>query len=216
MNENISFDYFFKNSKVKIVSNDPKNKQSIKLNTSIELNPFFFDGEVIFEKKKISFITDYILNFINNADKNFLENLNGELKLNLSNLEDKLFNKGKISLSINQGKIKFLRSYLEMDGIGIVKTTYFYVIQDGELFFNTKNILNVINQRKLAQKFQLNIKKTENIKKVYFDLNRNIDTGDIFLSNIYINDNNSQNLLEEVVKTNNMLVLKSILRNVLP
>ena len=157
-----------------------------------------------------------MLNFINNADKNFLENLNGELKLNLSNLEDKLFNKGKISLSINQGKIKFLRSYLEMDGIGIVKTTYFYVIQDGELFFNTKNILNVINQRKLAQKFQLNIKKTENIKKVYFDLNRNIDTGDIFLSNIYINDNNSQNLLEEVVKTNNMLVLKSILRNVLP
>ena len=36
-----------------------------------------------------------------------------------------------------------------------------------------------------------------------------------FLSNIFINDKNSQNLLEEIIKTNNMLVLKSILRNIL-
>ena len=53
------------------------------------------------------------------------------------------------------------------------------------------------------------------IDKVYFDFIRNIDTGDMFLSNIFINDKNSQNLLEEIIKTNNMLVLKSTLRDIL-
>ena len=47
------------------------------------------------------------------------------------------------------------------------------------------------------------------------DFIKNIDTGDMFLSNIFINDKNSQNLLEELIKTNNMLVLKSTLRDIL-
>ena len=157
-----------------------------------------------------------ILNFITNAEREFLENLDGDLILTLSNLEDKLLKNGKISLSINQGKIKNLNSYLEMDEIGVVKTNYIYTIKEGELIFKTKNVLNVTNQKKLAQKFQLNIKKIENIKKVFFDLDRNIDTGDVYLSNIHINEKDSQNLLEEIVKINNMIVLKSTLRDILP
>ncbi len=216
LNESILFDYFFKNSKIKVSSPDQKNNQSIKLNSSIELNPFYFNGEITFEKKNISFISDYILNFITNAEREFLENLDGDLILTLSNLEDKLLKNGKISLSINQGKIKNLNSYLEMDEIGVVKTNYIYTIKEGELIFKTKNVLNVTNQKKLAQKFQLNIKKIENIKKVFFDLDRNIDTGDVYLSNIHINEKDSQNLLEEIVKINNMIVLKSTLRDILP
>ena len=103
-----------------------------------------------------------------------------------------------------------------MDEIGVVKTNYIYTIKEGELIFKTKNVLNVTNQKKLAQKFQLNIKKIENIKKVFFDLDRNIDTGDVYLSNIHINEKDSQNLLEEIVKINNMIVLKSTLRDILP
>ena len=60
------------------------------------------------------------------------------------------------------------------------------------------------------------IKKVKNINKVYFDFIRNIDTKDMFVSNIFINDKNSQNLLEEIIKINNMLVLKSTLRDILP
>ena len=59
------------------------------------------------------------------------------------------------------------------------------------------------------------IDKVKNIDKVYFDFVRNIDSGDMFLSNIFFNDKNSQNLLEELIKTNNMLVLKSTLRDIL-
>ena len=89
------------------------------------------------------------------------------------------------------------------------------MIKEGELFFETKNVLNINNHKELARKFQLNFKKVKNIEKVYFDFIRNIDTGDMFLSNILINDKNSENLLEEIIKINNMLVLKSTLRDIL-
>ena len=215
LNENISFNYNYKDSTIKINSPKKKNKQKIKFSSIVELNPFYFDGEIIFEEKKISFITDYILNSILNIDKKLLENLNGELKLSLSNLDSKILSNGKISLLINEGQIKALKSFFEMDKIGIIKSSYNYMIKEGELFFETKNVLSINDHKELAKKFQLNLKKVKNIDKVYFDFVRNIDTGDMFLLNIFINDKNSQNLLEEIIKTNNMLVLKSTLRDIL-
>ena len=215
LNENISFFYNYKDSKIKIYSSEKKNNQKIKFNSVIELDPFYLDGEIIFEEKKISFFTDYILNSITNADKELLENLNGELKLSLLNLDSKLLSNGKISLVINEGQIKTENSFFEIDKIGIIKSSFNYLIKEGELFFETKNVLNINNHKELARKFQLNFKKVKNINKVYFDFIRNIDTGDMFLSNIFINDKNSQNLLEEIIKTNNMIVLKSTLRDIL-
>ena len=35
----------------------------------------YLDGEITFEEKKVTFITDYILNSIANADKKLLEYL---------------------------------------------------------------------------------------------------------------------------------------------
>ena len=216
LNENISFNYIYNDEEIKIFSPDKKKNQKIKFFSTIELNPFFLNGEIIFKEKKLNFITDYILNSISNADKKFLENLNGELQLTLLNIDNKLFNNGKISLNINEGEIKTINSFIEMHDIGIVDTTYNYVLREGELFFETKNILNVTNQKKLAQKFQLNFKNVKDVKKVYFDFNKNIDTGDMFITNIYFNDKNSKNLLGEIIKINNMLVLKSTLRSILP
>ena len=215
LNENISFNYNYKDSIIKISSPEKKNNQKIKFNSIIELNPFYFDGEIMFEEKKISFITDYILNSISNTDKKLLENLNGELKLSLSNLNSKILSNGKISLLINEGQIKAVNSFFEMYKIGIIKSSYNYQIEEGELFFESKNVLKINNHKELARKFQLNFKKVKNIDKVYFDFIRNIDTGDMFLSNIFFNNQNSQNLLEEIIKTNNMLVLKSTLRDIL-
>ncbi|MDC3146016.1 hypothetical protein OA504_03730, partial [Candidatus Pelagibacter sp.] len=216
LNENISFNYIYRDQEIKVFSPDKKKNQKIKFYSTIELNPFYFKGEVIFKEKKLNFITDYILNSISNADKKILKNLNGELKLTLSNIDNKLFKNGKISFNINEGEIKAVNSFIEMGDIGIINTTYNYVLREGELFFETKNILNVTNQKKLAQKFQINFKNVVDLKKVYFDFNKNIDTGDLFISNIYFNDKNSKNLLEEIIKTNNMLVLKSTLRSILP
>ena len=216
LNENISFNYNYKDEKIQIYSPSNKKNQKIKINSNIELDPFYFNGEIIFEEKKISFITDYILNLILNADKEFLENLDGELKLKLINIDSKLFNEGEILLFINEGKFKTISTNIKMNNIGILKSNYSYVIREGELYLKTKNILNISNHKELARQFQLNFRKTKKIKSVYFDFERNIDTGDMFITNFYFNDKNSQNFLQEVIKVNNMLVLKSTLRDILP
>ncbi len=215
LNENISFSYNYNDSIIKISSPEKKNNQKIKFNSIIELDPFYLDGEIIFEEKKVNFFIDYILNSISTIDKKLLENLNGELKLSLSNLDSKILRNGNISLLVNDGQIKILNSFFELDKIGIIKSSYNYLVKEGELFFETENVLNVNNQKELARKFQLNFKKVQNINKLYFDFVKNIDSGDMFLSNIFINDKNSQNLLEEIIKTNNMLVVKSTLRDIL-
>ncbi len=216
LNENISFTYKYEKSKLKINSPEKKNNQKIKFNSMIDLDPFYFNGEIIFEEKKLSFITDYILNFIFRIDKEFYKNLNGELKITLTNLDNKLFNNGKILISLDNGKIENLNSFIEMEKIGILKSTYKYKVKEGELFFQTKNELVIANQKELAKRFQLNLKKIKSIEKIFFDFERNIDTDEMFLSNVYLNNINSQNLLEEIINTNNMLVLKSTLRDILP
>ena len=59
-------------------------------------------------------------------------------------------------------------------------------------------------------------KHQKKIEQKEIKMRPNIDTGDMFISNIYFNDKKSKNLLEEIIKTNNMLVLKSTLRDILP
>ena len=216
LNENISFTYKYENNKININSPNEKNNQQIRFNSNIQLNPFYFDGEIVFEKKKLSLITDFIVNYLINANKELLENLNGNLDINLLKLDNPLFNKGKIKFSINEGKIKVLNTYMEIDGMGIIESNFNYLIREDELFLQTSNILNVNNKKEFARKFQINFKKSENIKKIYFDFERNIDNGDMFLSNIFINNKNSKNLLAEVIEINNMQILKSIIRDVLP
>ena len=216
LNENISFTYKYENNKISINSPNEKNNQQIRFNSNIQLNPFYFDGEIVFEKKKLSLITDFIVNYLINANKELLENLNGNLDINLLKLDNPLFNKGKIKFSINEGKIKVLNTYMEIDGMGIIESNFNYLIREDELFLQTSNIFNVNNKKEFARKFQINFKKSENIKKIYFDFERNIDNGDMFLSNIFINSKNSKNLLAEVIEINNMQILKSIIRDVLP
>jgi len=216
LNENISFNYKYLKDKIEINSPNENNNQKIRINSKIELDPFYFDGEIIFEDKSLTFITDHILDYILNSDKEILENLNGNLELTLLKIDNPIIDKGKILFSINEGKINVTNTYVEVDNLGIIESEHSYILKEGDLFFQTKNILNISNQKEFARKFQVNFKKSKNLKKIYFDLDRNIDTGDMFLSNIYIDNKNSKNLLPEIIKVNNIQVLKSLMRDILP
>ena len=53
----------YKDNIIKITSPEKKNNQKIKLNSIIELNPFYLNGEIIFEEKKVNFIIDEHIKF---------------------------------------------------------------------------------------------------------------------------------------------------------
>ena len=56
LNENISFNYKYLKDKIEINSPNENNNQKIRINSKIELDPFYFDGEIIFEDKSLTFI----------------------------------------------------------------------------------------------------------------------------------------------------------------
>ena len=53
LNENISFNYNYKDEKIQIYSPSNKKNQKIKINSNIELDPFYFNGEIILKTKKL-------------------------------------------------------------------------------------------------------------------------------------------------------------------
>ena len=77
-----------------------------------------------------------------------------EIRINLLKLDNPLFNKGKIKFSINEGKIKVLNTYMEIDGMGIIESNFNYLIREDELFFKPLIFLNVNNKKNLLESFK--------------------------------------------------------------
>ena len=59
------------------------------------------------------------------------------------------------------------------------------------------------------------MKNLENIDRIYFDLERNIDNGEISISNIYINEIDTKYFSEEYYIIKNFQVLKVLIRKLL-
>ena len=79
-----------------------------------------------------------------------------------------------------------------------------------QLYLNGTHISNAS-----AKEYDVSKKKiSENIEKIYFDLEKNIDTGEIFISNIYLNDPNSKNFSEAFIKIPTIQVLKAYMRDI--
>ena len=210
LDENINFDYSINKDKINIKSNDYKN-QKIKINSKIDLNPFYIDSKIIFIKKDFEFIIDNILKYLLSIDKELLGNINGKLDLNLQNLDNEIIDSGKIRLIISEKSIKVLESYFEINNVGIIKSNYSFKENLGEIIFKSNNILEISNKNEFAKKFQLNANKVQKIKKIYFDLQKNIDTDEVLISNIYINKIDNSKKTKDAQIINNFQVLKSFL-----
>ena len=70
------------------------------------------------------------------------ENINGELKLVLSHLDNQLFEKGAITFSINEGSVIMKNAFVELNKIGVIKSNYNYIEKEDKLFFKTQNKWN--------------------------------------------------------------------------
>ncbi len=187
LNENIIINYLMKDSKIYIDSPNQNSSQKIKLNSKIELDPFFFDAKINIDHKDTNFLIDNLLSIILNSKEEYLGNMNGNLTLVVNNLKNSIINNGNINLSIKEKVIKLEKSLFEIKGIGKIRSDFRYYENKGDLIFASENILEITNKKEFSRKFQVNSKSVKNINKIYFDLEKNIDNGEISISNIYLN-----------------------------
>ena len=216
LNEQIILKYKKKGEKILIKSPDVSKNQKIKIFSNIELNPFYFDSKITFIDKDLKFIIDDLLIYTFNIKKEILGNLNGHLTLNFNNIQNQLINSGKIKININEKDLNVKNAFFEINDIGIVDSQFKYFEKEGELIFKSKNVFKIKNLNKFKKKFQLSLKKSTRPKKIFFDLEKNISTGEILLSNIYVDQINPQEKSNDFYKIKNIQVLKSLLRDILP
>jgi len=210
LEENLDFDYSLSGDKITISSNKNKN-QEIKIDSKIDMNPFYFKGKITFTNKDTELVIDNILKYLLNMDKELLGNINGELTLDFKNLDNEIIDNGKINLIINENSIKVSESFFEIENVGIVNSKYTFYENLGEIIFKSENVLKIIDKNEFAKKFQLSSDKVKNIDKIYFDLEKNIDNNEISISNIHLNNLDKENISKEQTTIKNIQVLKSFL-----
>ena len=215
LNEDIIINYLMKDSKIYIDSPNQNSSQKIKLNSKIELDPFFFDAKINIDQKDTNFLIDNLLSIILNSKEEYLGNMNGNLTLVVNNLKNSIINNGNINLSIKEKVIKLEKSLFEIKGIGKIRSDFRYYENKGDLIFASENILEITNKKEFSRKFQVNSKSVKNINKIYFDLEKNIDNGEISISNIYLNKIDTENFSEEYYIIKNIQILKALVRNIL-
>ena len=215
LNEDIIINYLMKDSKIYIDSPNQNSSQKIKLNSKIELDPFFFDAKINIDQKDTNFLIDNLLSIILNSKEEYLGNMNGNLTLVVNNLKNSIINNGNINLSIKEKVIKLEKSLFEIKGIGKIRSDFRYYENKGDLIFASENILEITNKKEFSRKFQVNSKSVKNINKIYFDLEKNIDNGEISISNIYLNKIETENFSEEYYIIKNIQILRALVRRLL-
>tara|TARA_B100001250_G_scaffold275397_1_gene237895 strand:+ start:712 stop:2076 length:1365 start_codon:yes stop_codon:yes gene_type:complete len=215
LNENIIINYEFDKDTVSI--NSPANivNQKIKIFSNINLDPFYLDAKIIMIEKNYKFLINYLLYYLINIDKNFLENLNGKLTLYFKGLDNEVIDSGKIDLIIEKKSIKVIKSNFKINNIGIINSDFKYYEKEGELIFSSRNELKIEDPIQFARKFQLDFDKAKKIKKIFFDLEKNIKKDEFLISNIYINKINKNKKNEELYSIKNLQTLKSLLRGLI-
>ena len=212
--DKLNYDYKVSNSEISITSQNTK-KSNFQINSNIDLNPFFFDGELIISNKNLETIIDNFLIYLFIYDPEFLGNINGNFVLKFNNLKNKLINSGKIIFEINENKIITKRANFNVNKIGELKAKLNFVEKDGEIVFYSNNVLKINDHIELAKIFQVGSKKVKNIKQIYFDAEKSINNKEYLISNIRFDDINDNKHSQKQFLIKNIQNLRASLRKLI-
>ena len=203
LKDKLEYNFQYDNEKIKIKS--PKNKKSnFNLDTEIQINPFFFTGDLLIKNKKVEKIIDDILLYFLLYEENYLGNLNGLMKIKFDNLNNKLIKKGEINFNIKEKKININEVMFDLNKIGTIKADINFIDDKGSIKFVSKNKLDINNHIEFAKTFQVGSKKVKKIKEIYFEIEKNVGDTDFAITNVKINNE------ENIEKSNEIFIVKNI------
>ena len=203
LKDKLEYNFQFNNEKIIIKS--PKNKKSnFNLDTEIQINPFFFTGDLLIKNKKVEKIIDDILLYFLLYEENYLGNLNGLMKIKFDNLNNKLIKKGEINFNIKEKKININEVMFDLNKIGTIKADINFIDDKGSIKFVSKNKLDINNHIEFAKAFQVGSKKVKKIKEIYFEIEKNVGDTDFAITNVKINNE------ENIEKSNEIFIVKNI------
>ena len=203
----------FYDDKIYISSPNKKNT-NFNIDSVIQLKPFYSDIELTIKKKKVENIIDNILLNLLAYNKNFLGNINGNLKIKFRDLDNRLIKNGQINFFVNEKVINLEKANFKLDKIGEINTKISFIEKQDEKIFLSKNHLKIKNHIEFAKTFQIGSKKIKNIKDIFFDLEKNIGENDFIISNVTISNLKNEKSEEKFV-VKNIQNLRAIVRKLI-
>ena len=215
LNQNIEIGYKLKN---KIISlNSPQNNNDIKIDSIIELSPFYLNSNITLNKQNLNFLVDELMFSILNLKPDLLGNVNGDIKFILNNIQHELIRSGNISLNISQKTTNLTEVSFNVGKIGQIKTEIKYKEERGDIIFHSSNSLQIKNKKEFAKKFQVKLDKVKDINVIHFKIEKNINTGIISIFDIKINQTAYKDKKSDKTRYNirNSQELKSLVKNII-
>ena len=185
LNQNVEIEYQLKNNIISFKS--PENNNDIKIDTEMELSPFYINSNITLNRLNLNFLVDELMFSILNLKPDLLGNLNGDINFHFTNIKHELIRNGNISLDIRQKTINLGEVLFNVGDIGQIESEIKYIEENGDTIFQSTNSLIIKNKKEFAKKFQVKSDAVTDINVIHFKIEKNINTGLISIFDIKIN-----------------------------
>ena len=181
----LDLDYKFNKSNIEFMSNKKNIINHSRLIGDIRLEPFFFDLNLILSGIKIETVLNNLFSQLYKVNKTSNINFNGNLKINLNEINSRLFDSLIININFLEQKISLSESSLNLTKIGKINFSDPLIYEKNQkIFLRSKIKFEVDDQQEFYRKFLVARQNRIDLNKIYFELEYDIDNGNYFLSSI--------------------------------
>lgn len=196
LTNNLVLNYKLNNNNIELFDDKSNKFNQSKLIGDINLDPFFFDLNLILSGIRIEVVLNNIFLNLYKLNKSSHLNFNGNLKINLNQINNRLFEKLVLNINFLEEKINLNKSSLNLKKIGKINFSDPKIYEKNQkIFVKSKITFDVYDQQELYKRFLIPRQNRIDLKKVYFELEYNIDEGSYYLSDI--------NFTEKILETDN-------------
>ena len=208
---NLNLNYKFNNEEIQFLDDEIEKINHSKLIGNINLDPFFFDLELILSGIRIQTVLNNIFLNIHRTSKSSHINFNGNLKISLNEINNRLFENLIININFLDKKISLNNSSLNLKKIGKINFSDPAIYEKNQkLFIKSKIKFNISDQEELFRRFLIPRQNRVDLNKVYFELEYNVDDGNYYLSNINFNESKDNKAIfyeiNNVQQLNNLIL----------
>ena len=201
LRNSLDLNYKFNRDSIELIDDKSKIINHSKLIGNIKLDPFFFDLDLILSEIRVQAVLDSIFLNLYKTNQSTNLNFNGNLKINLNGINNRLFENLIININFLKEKISLNESSLNLTKIGKINFSDPSIYEKNQkLFIKSKIKFDVDDQEQLYRKFLIPRQNRINLNKVYFEVEYNIDDGNYFLSSINFNENKNNQIIFQKIK----------------
>ena len=210
LRNSLDLNYKFNRDSIELIDDKSKIINHSKLIGNIKLDPFFFDLNLILSGIRIETILNNLFLNLYQTNQSTNLNFNGNLKINLNEINNRLFENLIININFLEERISLNESSLNLKKIGKINFSDPSIYEKNQkIFIKSKINFDVDNQQELYRRFMIPRQNRISLNKVYFEVKYNIDDGNYFLSSINFNENkNNQLIFHEI---NNIQQLNNLI-----